>query len=91
MLCYLHAVSPVKVSGSGTSKYFNMILQTLTGTTNAVCFSPEKRATLEEFQTEKSPVKISQYRTTNKYGKDVVIGKTTLITPTTLEVPFDYE
>ena len=59
LTCYLHAVSPVKVSGSGSCKYFNMTLQTPSGTTNAVCFSPEKRAALEKYQSEKSPVKIT--------------------------------
>ncbi|XP_028404097.1 uncharacterized protein LOC114526773 [Dendronephthya gigantea] len=89
--CYLHAVSPVKVSASGTCKYFNMTLQTSDGSMNAVCFSPEKRSVLQKFQTEKSPVKITTFRTSSKYGKeDVVIDKATKITPVEKNIGFEH-
>ena len=89
--CYLHAVSPVKVSASGNCKYFNMTLQMSDSSVNAVCFSPEKRSVLQKFQTEKSPVKITKFRTSSKYEKeDVVIDKGTKVTPVNESIGFEH-
>ena len=87
--CYVHAVSPVKVSASGKCKYFNMTLQTSEGSRSAVCFSPEKCTTLEKHQADKSPVKISNFKFSSNYSKDnVVIDRSSKITPVGDDVGF---
>lgn len=50
----------------------------------------EKKERLETIAMQKSPVKIRKFNVSRKYGTDdVVIGKNTVITPTT--VNFDYQ
>lgn len=69
-----------------------MTLQTTDSTTKAVCFSPEKRAVLQNYQNEKSPVKITKYRTSNKYGReDIVIEKTTIVNTINAENAPEYK
>ena len=59
-------------------KYFNCTLQTESGTTTAICFSLLKRTLVKNFETQKSPVKISKYTFRTD---DVVIQPCTVITP----------
>ena len=80
IICYVHSTSPIKKSG--TLKYFNCTLQTsATDVQRAVCFVPERKATFDALENQKSPMKISNYRTSNKYGhQDIVIQKYTNLT-----------
>ncbi|CAB4032888.1 Hypothetical predicted protein, partial [Paramuricea clavata] len=75
--CYIHGVSNVK--SSGKTNYFSCQLQTeSSGVVRAVCFSPEKRQVLEQYEEKKSPVKLSKFRINEKEGsKDVIINKYT--------------
>ena len=85
--CYVHCVTPIKKSGSST--YFNCSLQTESSVIKSVCFSPEKRETLDTLAKQKSPVKIKKFSINKRYGRDdVVISKHTTITPST--ITFDY-
>ena len=80
--CYIHAVSPTKQSGP--TKYFNCNLQTQTNVVKAVCFAIDKRDKHDAFAQQHSPVKIKKYNLSKKYGReDVVIDKTTVLTPST--------
>ena len=87
--CYVHTVSPIKISASGKYKYFNMTLQTSEGSKTAVCFSPEKRTTLEKHQADKSPVKISNIKFSSNYGKENVVDQSSKIS-TIDDVGFQY-
>lgn len=85
--CYIHNVSPIKKSG--TTKYFNYVIQTKSDVRNGVCFAVDKRETLDSLAQQHSPVKIHKYSLSNKFGrKDIVINKNTLITPTTLDFKY---
>ena len=89
--CYVHTVSPVKVSASGKCRYFNMTLQTSEGSRSAVCFSPEKRTSLEKHQADKSPIKMSNFKFSSNYSKDnVVIDRSSKITPVGDDVGFQH-
>ena len=59
------------------------------------CFSPERKATFDTLEKQKSPVKLSNYRTSTKYGTtDIVIQKYTNVQVTTaleLEKQFQYQ
>ena len=61
----------------------------------AVCFSSERKATFNTLEKQKSPVKLSNYRTSTKYGTtDIVIQKYTNVQVTTapeLEKQFQYQ
>ena len=58
-----------------------MILQTKTANQRAVCFTPERGTVLNTLQECRSPVKISNFRTSNKYsGTDIIIDKQTQVT-----------
>lgn len=55
-----------------------------------VCFSPEKKETLDALSKQRSPVKIKKFSINQRYGRnDVVINKFTTITPTT--TTFEYQ
>ena len=85
--CYVHSVSPIKKTGSCT--YFNCTLQTDSTVIRSVCFSPEKKGTLDALSEQKSPVKIKKFSISNRYGRDdVVINNNTTTTPST--ATFDY-
>lgn len=89
LICYLHPVSPVKVSSFGKCKYFFATLQTSEGEKNAVCFSPEKRTVFVKHEAKRSPVKISRFRINSKYGKeDVIIEQLSKVIPVSEEVGF---
>ena len=80
MYGYLVNVSPVK--SSGNRKHFNFNIQTKSETRRGVCFSSEKRPSMSNFQDQKLPVKIQQFRTAD--SNDVVVDQKTEISPTTL-------
>ncbi len=83
----MHSVTPIKKTGSCT--YFNCTLQTGSSVIKSVCFSPEKKGTLDALSKQKSPVKIKKFSISRRYDRDdVVINKYTTITPTT--TTFDY-
>ena len=54
---YIHNVSPVKTPSSG-NRYFDFSIQERVDSTRVVCFNAEKRDTVKEKETAKSPVKI---------------------------------
>lgn len=68
-----------------------MTLQTETEFQRAVCFSPEKRPMLHTLQQTKSPVKITKFRTSDNYSKDIVIDKKTVISPIPKDDSFTYK
>lgn len=68
-----------------------MTLQTATKSQRAVCFSPEKRPLLHTLQQTKSPVKITNFRTSDNYSKDIVIDKKTVISPIPKDDSFTYK
>ena len=82
IVCYIKDTSPIKKKG--TLKYFNCILQTTSsGVQKAVCFNPERKAAFDTLEKQRSPVKLSKYATSNKYGTtDIVIQKYTNVVPT---------
>ncbi|XP_033107225.1 uncharacterized protein LOC117109093 [Anneissia japonica] len=83
MLGYITNVSPMKNSGS--KKYFNFNVHTKSKTKRGVCFSPNKRPTMTNFQNQKVPVKIEHFRTNSSpTGTDVIIHQQTNITSTVL-------
>ena len=83
----MHNVSPVKKSGA--TSYFNCHLQTDKDLIGSVCFATEKKETLDAMAAQRSPVKISNYNISNKYGRrDVVINRNTHITSTTADFPY---
>ena len=78
----MHNVSPVKKSGP--TSYFNCHLQT-----DNDLIGSEKKETLDAMAAQRSPVKISNFNISNKYGRrDVVINKNTHITSTTADFPY---
>ena len=86
--CFIHSVSPVKRSYG--SEYMNCDIQTESSVVKAVCFSPEKRKTLQAMAQQKTPVKIKKYNISTKFGReDVVIDRKTCLIPTT--VAFQYQ
>lgn len=85
--CFVHNVSPVKKSGP--TSYFNCHLQTDKDLIGSVCFATEKKETLDAMAAQRSPVKISNFNISNKYGRrDVVINRNTHITSTTADFPY---
>jgi hypothetical protein len=55
---YIHNVSPVKTPSSG-NRYFDFSIQErVDSTPRVVCFNAEKRDTVKEKETVKSPVRI---------------------------------
>ena len=83
----MHNVSPVKKSGP--TSYFNCHLQTEKDLIGSVCFATEKKETLDAMAAQRSPVKISNFNISNKYGRsDVVINRNTTITSTTADFPY---
>ena len=90
LICYIHKVSPIKTGNK--ANYFNCELQTGVGRVRGICFAPEKRPALENYETEKSPVKIKRARVNDKYGPlDIVLDRKTMITPVTNKLNFDFE
>lgn len=84
---YIHAVSPIKKSGS--TKYFNYTIQSESVTHNGVSFAVDKRPEMDTLAEQHSPVKVERFTISRKYQReDIVINKNTLITPTT--VNFEY-
>lgn len=80
--CYIHNVSPVRKSGR--TSYFNYVLQKDSTIQKGVSFNIERREALETLSKQKSPVKISKYKISDKYDRqDIIIHKHTTITPTT--------
>lgn len=78
--CYIHCVSPMRISG--TTTYFNYDIQTNADVRKGVCFATEKKEAIDTISKQHSPVKISKYTLSKKYGRDdVVINKKTIITP----------
>ena len=67
-----------------------MTLQTSEGSKTAVCFSPEKRTTLEKHQADKSPVKISNIKFSSNYGKENVVVDQSSKISTIDDVGFQY-
>lgn len=83
----MHNVSPVKKSGP--TSYFNCHLQTDKDLIGSVCFATEKKETLDAMAAQRSPVKISNFNISNKYGRhDIVINRNTHITSTTTDFPY---
>lgn len=59
------------------------MLQTNTSVQRGVSFNLERREALETLSKQKSPVKINNYKISNKYNrKDVIINKETTVIPT---------
>lgn len=77
IMCYVHTTSLIKKSGN--LRYFNRSLQTSSsGIRGAVCFNPERKGTFDTLEKQKTLVKLSNYRTSTKYGRtDIVIQKYT--------------
>ena len=87
-VCYIHAVRAVSRSTVNGGEYFNCTIQTADEARQAVCFTPTKRKILHEFETAKSPVKLSRY---NNSRGNVVIGPNSTVTPINADdVNFDY-
>ena len=79
ILCYLHAVSPIKKAMSSNKRYFNCMLQKNDTVIRAVCFSPQKHSELKTLQQTKSPVKVSNYQ--KSQNKDIILNQYTKIAP----------
>ena len=74
---------------TGSCTYFNCTLRTESSVMRSVCFSPEKKGTLDALSEQRPPDKIKKFSVSNRYGRDdVVINKYTTMTPTT--ATFDY-
>lgn len=85
--CFVRNISPVKKFGP--TSYFNCHLQTDKDLIGSVCFATEKKETLDAMAAQRSPVKISNYNISNKYGRsDVVINGNTHITSTTADFSY---
>lgn len=85
--CFVHNISPVKKFGP--TSYFNCHLQIDKDLIGSVCFAMEKKETLDAMPAQRSPVKISNYNISNKYGRiDVVINGNTHITSTTADFSY---
>lgn len=68
LLCYVHNVSPIKKSSS--TSYFTAQLQTSEEDfVKAVCFNSSRRDILQTHQQQKSPVKLSKFKESSKFGQ----------------------
>lgn len=77
---YIHCLSPVKDTMTKQAKFFYFKVQLKEEIVQGVCFSPEKKEKLEQFQKCKSPRKIRKYGQNHKYGaRNIVIEKRTQV------------
>ena len=76
--CYVHSVTDIK---KGPQKnYFGCTLQTKDqGVISALCFSPEKKSQFDDIKLKRSPVKIKNFRVSDKYGIKVLVDDTVKI------------
>ena len=88
IICYIHALSPVKNANNSDKKYFNCTLQCKDRVRRAVCFSQQKHPEIKAFQNMKCAVKILQY-TTSKTD-DVTLNQQSKIIPNKEETGFSY-
>ena len=58
---YIHCLSPVKDTMNKQANFFDFKVQLKEEIVRGVCFSPEKKEKLEQFQKCKSPIKIRKY------------------------------
>lgn len=77
---YIHCLSPVKDTMTKQAKFFYFKVQLKEEIVQGVCFSPEKKEKLEQFQKCKSLRKIRKYGQNHKYGaRNIVIEKRTQV------------
>ena len=77
---YIHCLSPVKDTINKRAKFFDFKVQLREQIVRGVCFSPEKKEKLKQFQKCKSPIKIRKYGQNHKYGaRNIVIDKRTQV------------
>lgn len=80
---YIHCLSPVKDTMTKQAKFFYFKVQLKEEIVQGVCFSPEKKEKLEQFQKCKSPRKIRKYGQNHKYSmygaRNIVIEKRTQV------------
>ena len=76
----LAGYSPVKDTINKRAKFFDFKVQLREQIVRGVCFSPEKKEKLKQFQKCKSPIKIRKYGQNHKYGaRNIVIDKRTQV------------
>lgn len=91
---YVHLLSEVKTASNTTTKYFDLKIQTSENeAVRAVCFSPEKRLTLQQSQQKRAPVKIigAQLSPSKRFSsstEEYTIPKKSKISTTNLQFPF---
>ena len=90
LIAYIESVSPLKRSKTGSVEYFNLKLQSASGTQQAVCFSRSKRSFFDDKARTKTALKIERYNTA-KDGQTIFINDMTkLSSPPTSEYNFQF-
>lgn len=95
LIAYIHNVSPVKRNKRNTIDYCELTLQTEKETQKAICFSKCKRRILLDRETDRTPVKISNYTKTadgeGNMSKMVINDMTKVAVAESSEYCFQYK
>ena len=71
--CYIHNVSPIKVQGNGGKNYFDCQIQTQDKQIHGVCFELGCRNEFKSIESNRSPVKLKNFRLSNKFNTENIV------------------